>query len=70
MPHETLHPLWPLALRHIRLLALRPIQFRLRLVKRIKTGAHGVLQRSNVAARVQDFPGVRAFARFAGFEHD
>lgn len=70
MPHELLHTIWTLALRHIRLLALRPVQFRLRRVERIEPGAQGIFQRTHVAARVQDFPGVRAFARLARFEHD
>ena len=70
MPHELLHTVRTLALRHIRLLALRPVQFRLRRVERIEPGAQRVFQRAHVAARVQDFPGVRAFARLARLEHD
>ena len=70
MPHKPLHALRTLALRHIRLLALRPVQFRLRLVERIETRAHRVFQRAHIAARVQNFPWVRALARFARFEHD
>lgn len=70
MPHKLIHPIRTFALRHIRLLTLRPVQFRLRFIERIEPRAQRILQRAHVAARVQNFPGMSAFAPFARFEND
>ena len=70
MPHELIHAVWALAFRHIRLLALRPIQLCLRFVERIEARAHRIFQRAYVAARMQHFPRMRAFTSFASLEHD
>jgi hypothetical protein len=70
MPHERFYTLWALALPHIRLLALRPVQLLLRLVKSIKLRVHGVSEGVDVAVWVDFLPWVRASTAFAGFEHD